>query len=280
MKTLTFFCLTLLIFTNVGTAQTTVTEKQPDPIEAELNAYWAEVSRSVKEGDYAGYSATCHPLGILVSGNKKTSYPLSKALAKWKQGFEDTKAKKITASVEFRVSQRFHDATTAHETGIFRYATTTDGKETVAFIHFEGLLLKSKGRWQIMMENQKSVGTEAEWKALSPLTSPSSSTKRIKMFELISWLLTCWATVRLTTSLFVPNAVSRTTLSSFWLLADGLSVVCLPILMFSGHQLGVLKWLFLALFAIFYFLRFVLYVIGLRNSPGQSRVSDTNGTAD
>ena len=161
MKTLTFFCLTLLIFTNVGTAQTTVTEKQPDPTETELNAYWAEVSRSVKEGDFAGYSATCHPLGILVSGNKKTSYPLSKALAKWKQGFEDTKAKKITASVEFRVSQRFHDSTTAHETGIFRYATTTDGKETVAFIHFEGLLLKSKGRWQIMMEYQKSAGTEA-----------------------------------------------------------------------------------------------------------------------
>ena len=162
----------------------------------------------------------------------------------------------------------------------FRYATTTDGKETVAFIHFEGLLLKSKDRWQIMMENQKSVGTEAEWKALSPLTSPSSSTKRIKMFELISWLLAILATVRLTNNLFVQNAVSRTTLSSFWLLADGLSVVCLPILMFSGHQLGVLKWLFLALFAIFYFLRFVLYVIGLRNSPGQGRGSGTNGTAD
>ena len=168
-KTITFLCLTLLLFTNVGTSQTADTAKQPDPIEAELNAYWAEVSRSVKEGDFAGYSATCHPLGILVSGKKKTSYPLSKALAKWKRGFEDTKAKKITASVEFRVSQRFHDSTTAHETGIFRYATTTDGKETVAFIHFEGLLLKSKGRWQIMMEYQKSAGTEAEWKALSPL---------------------------------------------------------------------------------------------------------------
>jgi len=96
MKTLTFLYLTLLFFTNVGTSQTTVTEKQPDPIEKELNAYWAEVSRSVKEGDFAGYSATCHPLGILVSGNKKTSYPLATALAKWKQGFEDTKAKKIT----------------------------------------------------------------------------------------------------------------------------------------------------------------------------------------
>ena len=172
MKTITFICLTLLFFTNVGTSQTADTAKQPNPIATELNAYWTEVSRSVREGDFAGYSATCHPLGILVSGNKKTSYPLSQALEKWKQGFEDTRAKKITASVEFRVSQRFHDATTAHETGIFRYATTTDGKETVAFIHFESLLQKSAGHWQIMMEYQKSTGTEAEWKALSRLAQP------------------------------------------------------------------------------------------------------------
>ena len=172
MKTLTFFCLTLLIFTNVGTAQTTVTEKQPDPTETELNAYWAEVSRSVKEGDYAGYSATCHPLGVLVSGTKKTSYPLSQALAKWKPGFEDTKAKKMQASVEFRFSQRAHDATTAHETGVFRYATIKDGEETVAYIHMQGLLLKTKDGWQIMMEYQKSAATEAQWKALSPLPLP------------------------------------------------------------------------------------------------------------
>ena len=172
MKTITFICLTLLFFTNVGTSQTAGTAKQPDPIEAELNAYWGEVSRSVKEGDFDGYSATCHPLGILVSGNKKTSYPLSKALAKWKSGFEDTRAKKMTASVDFRLSQRFHDSTTAHETGIFRYATTTDGKETVALIHFEDLLQKSAGRWQVIMEYQKSAATEAQWKALSPLVHP------------------------------------------------------------------------------------------------------------
>jgi hypothetical protein len=57
----------------------------------ELDAYWAEVSRAVREGDFDGYKATCHEEGVLVSGTSKTSYPLAKALARWKQGFMDTK---------------------------------------------------------------------------------------------------------------------------------------------------------------------------------------------
>lgn len=58
---------------------------------SELNAYWSEVSRTVNEGDFAGYKATCHPEGVLVSGSSKSSYPLSKALERWEQGFTDTK---------------------------------------------------------------------------------------------------------------------------------------------------------------------------------------------
>jgi len=168
-KTLTCFCCALVIaFSGLGASHPDDPDKKPDPTTKELNAYWSEVSRSVREGDFAGYSATCHPQGILVSGTKQTSYPLTEALAKWKQGFEDTRAKRMTASVEFRFSQRFHGPKTAHETGMFRYATLKDGKQTVAYIHVEGLLQKSKNGWQIMMEYQKSVGTEAEWKALAP----------------------------------------------------------------------------------------------------------------
>ncbi|MEM8668923.1 MAG: nuclear transport factor 2 family protein [Planctomycetota bacterium] len=136
---------------------------------AELNAYWKEVSRSVREGDFAGYAATCHPEGVLVSGSKKSSYPLSQALEGWKPGFEDTLAKRMEASVEFRFSQRLIGTQTAHETGIFRYATSRDGEEAVAFIHFEGLLKKTPKGWQILMEYQKSEATEAEWKTLAPI---------------------------------------------------------------------------------------------------------------
>jgi hypothetical protein len=38
---------------------------------AQLNGYWAEVSRSsVREGDFEGYRATTHAEGVLVTGIK------------------------------------------------------------------------------------------------------------------------------------------------------------------------------------------------------------------
>jgi hypothetical protein len=136
----------------------------------ELDALWAEVSRSVKQGDFKGYSATCHKEGILVSGTKKYSQPLSEALVRWKPEFLDTKAGKIKASVEFRFSQRIGGDTTAHETGMFRYATIdADGEASEAFIHFEALLVKTADGWKVLMEYQKSEGTEVEWAAIATL---------------------------------------------------------------------------------------------------------------
>lgn len=134
---------------------------------AELDAYWAAVSRAVRTGDFQAYKATCHPEGILVSGNKKTSHPLAKALARWKQDFTDTKAGRVKASVTFRFSQRLGDETTAHETGIFLYTSQKPGEQPKKeYIHFEGLLTKTKDGWKILMEYQKSSATEAEWEGL------------------------------------------------------------------------------------------------------------------
>mgnify|MGYP001408804933 CR=1 FL=1 len=134
----------------------------------ELDAYWAEVSRAVSEGDFEGYKATCHEQGVLVSGTKKTSYPLSEALVRWKKDFTATKAGKIKAKVEFRFSQRFGDETTAHETGIFLYSfTDPEGRWKQEHVHFQALLLKGKDGWKIMMEYQKSKATKAEWDALA-----------------------------------------------------------------------------------------------------------------
>lgn len=133
----------------------------------ELDSYWAEVSRSVNEGDFEGYAATCHPTGVLVSGKKEKSYALSSALRGWKKEFDATKAGEMKASVEFRFNQRWGDETTAHESGMFRYASQPKGgEEKVAFIHFEGLLVKEEGGWKILMEYQKSEGTKEEWNQL------------------------------------------------------------------------------------------------------------------
>lgn len=132
-----------------------------------LESYWTEVSRTVNEGDFEGYAATCHPDGVLVSGKKGTSYLLAKALQKWKTEFDQTKDGTMKASVDFRFSQRWGDTDTAHEIGMFRYAQKVgDAKETVAYIHLEALLVKKEGRWKILMENQKSEGTIEEWKSL------------------------------------------------------------------------------------------------------------------
>ena len=134
---------------------------------AELDAYWAVVSRAVNEGDFEAYTATCHPEGVLVSGSKRMSQPLATALARWKQDFIDTRTGKVKASVEFRLSDRVGDATTAHETGIFLYTSQAPGgpikKE---YIHLEALLVKKQNEWKILMENQKGPATEAEWDAL------------------------------------------------------------------------------------------------------------------
>jgi hypothetical protein len=68
--------------------------------------------------------------------------------------------------VTFRFTQRLHDETTAHETGIFRYTFEPEGgAPTVAMVHFEGLLVRKDGSWLMVMEYQKDQASEEEWEA-------------------------------------------------------------------------------------------------------------------
>jgi hypothetical protein len=121
---------------------------------AELDRFWQAVSQSVKDGNFDAYQSACHPEGVLVSEKGKTSQPMTKALERWKPGFDDTKAGRAKASVEFRFSQRLGDATTAHETGIFVYSfVDAQGQSKKDYVRFEALLVKRDG-WKIMMEYQ------------------------------------------------------------------------------------------------------------------------------
>lgn len=136
---------------------------------AELDAYWAEVSRSVKQGDFQAYKAGCHPKAVLVSGTKGLSYPLAQALNRWKTEFDDTKAGDIEASVEFRFSDRFGDTQTAHESGVFLYTQKKKDAEAIQeYIAFEALLLKENGKWQILMEYQMKAVSKEEWDKIQP----------------------------------------------------------------------------------------------------------------
>ena len=144
--------------------------EDPDAVRvAELDAYWAEVSRAVGEGDFEAYRDTCHEGAVLVSGSKRFSQPLSEALARWKREFDETKAGTMEASVSFRFSHRYGDTRTAHEAGVFRYTQKVGGGEMKEeYIGFEALLVKEGGKWRILMEYQKEVLGRAEWDALAP----------------------------------------------------------------------------------------------------------------
>lgn len=136
----------------------------------ELNAYWENLAKTVADGDFEGYGDGYHKDAVIVfaSGKNKTSVPIKKALAGWKQGFSDTKNGKNRSHVAFRFSQRIGDATTAHETGIFLYSTSdADGKNKKEYpTHFEMLLVKKNGKWLGVMEYQKTNASLAAWNAL------------------------------------------------------------------------------------------------------------------
>ncbi|PHR86186.1 MAG: hypothetical protein COA78_38200 [Blastopirellula sp.] len=160
-------CLVTVVSIIAGTALAETANDHDKARLSKLNKYWAEVSRAVNEGDFAAYKATCHEEGVLVSGVRKTSQPLSEALARWEKGFTATKSGKVQARVEFRFSQRLGDSKTSHETGIFRYSTVDlEGIRQDEYIHFEGLLVNKDGKWKILMEYQKSIATREQWQAL------------------------------------------------------------------------------------------------------------------
>lgn len=137
-------------------------------LNAQTTELWAEVERTVQEGDFAGYANLYHKDAVLVNSISGQIMPISGALDGWKQGFDDTKSGLMKASVEFRFSERISDKTTAHETGIFKYRSGRQGEEfSTAFIHFEALSIKTESGWKILMERQLAVATEEEWKNLN-----------------------------------------------------------------------------------------------------------------
>ena len=134
-------------------------------VATELDAYWAEVARTVVDGDFEGYASLYHPDAVLVMQGSGT-VPISGALEAWKEGFDDTREGRAVAGVAFRLTDRLNDGSTAHETGMFRYTfKPVDGEEQVALVHFEALLVEKDGRWLMVMEYQKEPATDEEWDA-------------------------------------------------------------------------------------------------------------------
>lgn len=134
----------------------------------ELDAFWAEVVRTIEEGDFEGYSALYHPDAVLVSNLTEKTYPISGALKGWRHFFDDTKAGTLKASLRLKITHRVNDGSgTALEGGMFHYRTeTADGEVTDEYTYFEALLVKKDGQWKQMMEYQRGAGTDNNWDAL------------------------------------------------------------------------------------------------------------------
>jgi ketosteroid isomerase-like protein len=135
-------------------------------VTTELDALWAEVARSVATGDADLYLSTYHPDAIFVSSRRGITRTVAEDVEANRAAWSDTREGRARRSVEFRFTERVNSETSAHEVGIFRYASTeADGSTRVALIHFEAALVKKDGVWLQLLELQTSDATAAEWEA-------------------------------------------------------------------------------------------------------------------
>ena len=138
------------------------------PTSAEIDRdVWTPVAASVANDDIVAMARPYHPAAVLVT--KAGTKPIAAALDGWGKDIVVAKKNGVRATVEFRFASRRDDATTAFETGIFKY-TTTDraGVITPRYVELEALLVKHGGKWLLVMERQLETTTEAAWNALPP----------------------------------------------------------------------------------------------------------------
>jgi hypothetical protein len=127
---------------------------------------YREIIRTVLEADFDGMAATYHPDAVLVSRERTTA--ISEQMPRWREAGEAFANAGGRATVAFRFSSRVSGDASAFDAGIFRYAQiTAEGEETASYLFFENLSVKKNGRWLTMMERQKELASEADWKALA-----------------------------------------------------------------------------------------------------------------
>ena len=138
----------------------------PSPTTAAIDAdVWTPVAASVVNDDIAAMGRVYHPAAVLVAADR--TQPIAQVLTGWGKDMVANKARGIRATVEFRFTKRQDDAETAFEAGMFKYTVTDrSGVSTPSFVRMEALLVKSQGKWRILMERQLETVTEAAWNAL------------------------------------------------------------------------------------------------------------------
>jgi len=128
---------------------------------------WTVITRTVATADINGMAATYHPDAVVVTPGR--TVPIGEQIPRWGKGMVDAGQRRETASVEFRFSRRVDNATTAFETGMFKYTVSdSTGKSTAYPIPMEVLLVRVDGKWRILMERQFAAADLAAWNQLAP----------------------------------------------------------------------------------------------------------------
>jgi len=127
---------------------------------------WSVFVATVAADDIVGMGRAYFPDAVLVS--PKGTRPIKATLEGWGRDMVAAKARGDKATVEFRFSRRQDDSTTAFEAGIFKYTVIAkSGASTPKFYPFEELLVKTNGKWRVLMERQFDLVTEDAWDKLA-----------------------------------------------------------------------------------------------------------------
>jgi hypothetical protein len=155
------------ILGGVAFAQTPRTVTALTASSREIDAdVWSVLIATVASDDIVRMGSVYFPEAVLVG--PRGTRPIKATLEGWGRDMVAAKAKGNRATVEFRFSQRQDDATTAFDTGIFKYTVIEkSGVSSPKFYPFELLLAKTNGKWRVLMERQFAEVTQEAWDKLA-----------------------------------------------------------------------------------------------------------------
>jgi hypothetical protein len=153
--------LWFVVVMSAGASQTT-TAPSAHEIDRDI---WSVFVATVAADDIVGMGRAYFPDAVLVSPN--ATRPIKDTLEGWGRDMVAARARGDKATVAFRFSRRQDDSTTAFEAGIFKYTVIAkSGAITPKFYPFEELLVKTNGKWRVLMERQLDLVTQDAWDKL------------------------------------------------------------------------------------------------------------------
>lgn len=159
-----------LLFALAATVPTLLPAQAPIPVSAATSRaidadVWQVIAATVVSSDIARMGRVYHPNAIYVDG--RGTQPIAAVLAGWGKDMVTMQQAGSTATVELRFGTRQDNATTAFQSGAFKYTVIDKaGTRTSSTIAFEALLTRHNGAWRILMERQLGPIDAAAWDRL------------------------------------------------------------------------------------------------------------------